>query len=225
LTSEQVRERLSHDSSLAEPVRERALALVEPYRQSLARWEAEDMISNLYVEGLFRTEVLERLRTDPSLSEPVRHEALALAESAVENPRFLNLASRAVVRRAGAPAAPYQRALRQAESACLLAPYEGEFRTTLGMAQYRVGKYREAVDTLIRAGQLNANSERDSLAPDLAFQAMAQYRLGQREDAQAALDRLRKAVEQPDRANDEEARAFLGEAERLIRGEPPKKRG
>ncbi|MFI5454569.1 MAG: protein kinase [Isosphaerales bacterium] len=225
LTAEAVRERLAHDSSLAAPVRERALALVEPYRQSLARREAEDMISNLYSQGLFRAEVLERLRTDPGLSEPVRHEALALGETSVENPRFLNLASRAVVRRAGAPASAYQWASRQAESACLLAPYDGAIRTTLGMAQYRVGKYREAVDTLIRAGPLNANSERGSLAPDLAFLAMAQYRLGQREAAQATLDRLRKAVEQPDRANDDEARAFLGEAERLIPGEAPKKRG
>jgi len=137
----------------------------------------------------------------------------------VENPRYLNLASKAVASRPSAPASAYELPLRQAESACRLAPYDGVIRTTLGIAQYRVGRYREAVDTLIRDGQLNATSECGSLAPGLAFLAMAQYRLGQRAGAQAALDRRRKAVEQPDRANDQEATAFWAEAERLIRGE------
>jgi WD40 repeat protein len=176
--SEQVREYLARDPSLAEPVRQEALALVDSYGRSRARREAEDVISELFASGLFRDEVVERLRTDPALGEPARHEALVLAETSADKPRSLDRASRNVVRRSGAAASAYKRALRQAECACRLAPYVGAYQTTLGMAQYRSGRYAEAVDTLIRADRLNAPAARGSLAADLAFLAMAQHGLG-----------------------------------------------
>ena len=66
----------------------------------------------------------------------------------MENAEALNRTSRAVVRRPDAGPSAYRRALQQAETACRLAPYRDAYRTTLGIAQYRVGKYREAVDTL-----------------------------------------------------------------------------
>jgi eukaryotic-like serine/threonine-protein kinase len=220
LSTPQVRERLATDTSLSESLRARALALVDEFGNRLARQEAEDRISQLVFTGLFRAEVLEHLKTDSTLSEPVRREALALARAAADNPRFLDLASRAVARRSGLGASAYQRALAQAERACELAPYLGAYQTTLGMAQYRVGKYREAVETLIGADRRNATAARGSLAPDLAFLAMAQHGLGDKERAQATLARLRTCLELPNRANDEDAKALLGEAERVILGEP-----
>jgi eukaryotic-like serine/threonine-protein kinase len=220
LTAPQVRERLATDTSLAQPLRTRALALVDEYANNLACREAEDRISQLVFKGLFRAEVLERLKTDSTLSEPARREALALALTSADNPRFLDLASRAVARRRGQAASAYQRALQQAERACQLAPYLGAYQTTLGMAQYRALQYREAVDTLIGADRQNATAARGSLALDLAFLAMAQHGLGQKDRAQATLARLRKALEQPDQANDEDAKALLSEAECSIRGEP-----
>jgi hypothetical protein len=90
------------------------------------------------------------------------------------------------------------------------------------MALYRSARYAEAVDTLIRADRLNAPGGRGSLAADLAFLAMAQHGMGQTDRARDTLDRLRRSLEQPDRANDEEAKALFREAGLSIRGAPPR---
>ena len=54
---------------------------------------------------------------------------------------------------------------------------------------------------------------------------MAQYRLGQKDQAQATLDTLRKALQQRARSGQEEANAFRREAEQLIAGEEAASRG
>jgi hypothetical protein len=54
---------------------------------------------------------------------------------------------------------------------------------------------------------------------DLAFLAIAQHRLGQQEQAQATLRRLREALQQPRWANDGESQGFLREAEELLQGQ------
>jgi hypothetical protein len=79
-----------------------------------------------------------------------------------------------------------------------------------------VGKYREALDTLIHAESLNATGEGRPMPADLAILAMAQYRLGQKDQARATLDRLRKAMQQSAWTKDKEANALLQEAEQLI---------
>ena len=213
---EQVRDRLTHDHLISASVRERALALVDPYGHDLDRRDAEDRILALHLKGLLRSEVLERLRTDPNLSDSVRRVALSLAENAVENPASLEEASRSVVRRPGANASIYRRALLQAETACRLAPSHLAYRTTLGIAQYRVGNYREAAATLIQADAVHATLKRGSDPADLAFLAMAQFQLGQKEKARGSLDRLRTLMRQPTRVGREEAKSFLVEAEQLI---------
>jgi eukaryotic-like serine/threonine-protein kinase len=53
---------------------------------------------------------------------------------------------------------------------------------------------------------------------DVAFIAMALHRLGRVEEAQSALGRLRTLLGNPQWSGDEESRAFLDEAEKLIEG-------
>jgi hypothetical protein len=90
----------------------------------------------------------------------------------------------------------------------------------MGIAQYRVGQYKEALETLTQSDQLNTVRFNSSIPGDLAFLAMAQHRLGHQEPAQAALQRLREAMKTPRWANNTEAQAFLREAEACLR-EPP----
>ena len=78
----------------------------------------------------------------------------------------------------GASAAAYDRALRQAEAACRLVPHDGNYLNTLAAAQYRIGKYHEAVATLKRSGPLNATVQDGPLPEDLAFLVLAEHRLG-----------------------------------------------
>ena len=116
--------------------------------------------------------------------------------------RLLNNASWTVVAKPGADAAAYRQALLQAEEASRLAPNDHTFLNTLGVAQYRLEKYREAVETLTHSDQLHAARNGGSVPADLAFLAMAQGRLGQSAKAQRLL--------QPPARNDAESAVGQG---------------
>jgi tetratricopeptide (TPR) repeat protein len=210
-------DRIRHDPTLSAPVRQRALELAAPYGLSLVAHEAERQVHVLYAQPLLRPEVLEHLRADPNLSGPVRQQALALAESVPENAQRLDEASRTVVRQPGAAPALYRLALRQAEAACRLIAHAGDLLTTLGMAQYRVGQYREAVATLTRADRINSVGPDGPIPADLAFLALAQHLLGQPDQARAALGRLQTMIKDPAWTSNEEARDVLREAEAIER--------
>ena len=79
------------------------------------------------------------------------------------------------------------------------------------MAQYRSGLVAEALATLTRSNDLNKQKE----PADLAFLALAQHRLGQSEKARDTLGRLREVMKDPQRAGNQEAQAFLREAETI----------
>jgi eukaryotic-like serine/threonine-protein kinase len=207
---DQVRDKLTADPALAEPVRRRALALVEEFGRSIALRRAEDLLAQLVAKGMLVHEILEHLRNEAGLDESVRREALALGVSLVENTHTLDRSSRSVVSRPGATPAAYQRALTQAETASRIAPHEADYQTTLGMALYRTGDYRGAIAALARVDEPGGANP-----PALAFTAMAQYQLGQLGAAEEALKRLGKLVKDPP-GSSEQAKAFFREAERLI---------
>ena len=108
--------------------------------------------------------------------------------------------------------------MRQVEAACRLAPENSFYLTTLGVAQYRSGKYPDAVATLTRSDKIN--SERDRQPRDVSFLAMAHYKLGQKDKAQLLLSELRQLMKEPGWSIDAEARGFLREAEDLLAGKP-----
>ncbi len=79
---------IRRDSTISETVRQRALALAEELERSLSRREekrvedeAERVVDALFGRLMHRSEVLEHLGTDPTLSEPVRRKARDLARS------------------------------------------------------------------------------------------------------------------------------------------------
>jgi WD40 repeat protein/tRNA A-37 threonylcarbamoyl transferase component Bud32 len=218
LTPEVIRAAIQDDKTISDALRERALPLVEPFRQSQVRQKAEEQVRLLLNKPLLRPEVRARLRADPALSEPVRQEALALADRVVESPRAFDQASRAVASRPGADAAAYQLALQQAEVACRLMPFDGMYSTTLGMAQYRLAKYPDALTTLTRADELNRTAGGAPVPANLALLAMTRFKLGERDQARASLESLRKVIQEPVWARNAETQALLKEAEALVTG-------
>src|SRR5262249_7100443 len=135
-TGAEVGARIRDDATLSEAVRQDALARVESFWQTRLRSDALKVVQPLFDVPLPRADVLERLRPAPPLSEPVRQQALELAQRYPQSLQRLDQYSYNVVWKPGAEAAKYRLALRQAEEACRLAPAQGEYLTTLGMAQY-----------------------------------------------------------------------------------------
>jgi WD40 repeat protein len=184
-------------------------------RSWIAHW-----VPSVWGEVLLKDELLSRLRQDRFLTETERRQALTIAEGYPDQatPEDLNNASWAVVRRSDADAAAYQLAWKQAEAACRLKPGDGKTLNTLGVAQYRLGQYPEALATLSRSANLNAARANGPLPADLAFLAMTHHRLGQPEQARDALVRLRDRLKDPRFAEDAASQAFLREAAALLEG-------
>jgi hypothetical protein len=86
------------------------------------------------------------------------------------------------------------------------------------MAQYRSAKYRDAVATLTRSHQINFKEGRQP--GDVAFHAMAHYKLGEKDRAQSLLGELRQLMKEPRWSTNAEANGFLREAEALLAGKP-----
>jgi tetratricopeptide (TPR) repeat protein len=132
-----------------------------------------------------------------------------------------NNASWYVVRQPGAPAASYHKALALAEEAVRLIPplddQPGIVWNTLGVAQYRAGKYAEAAKWLDKSDRQNRHKRRVPLIADLAFLAMALQKSGEKEKAQEVFEQLRQAPLTVDTVEHElEDRVFLREVEEVF---------
>jgi eukaryotic-like serine/threonine-protein kinase len=107
-------------------------------------------------------------------------------------------------------------ALPLAENAVRLAAENAQYRNTLGVAYYRAGRYRDAVDML----RANLDKQDDTgLAFDLYFLAMSHYRLGEAGRARDYYDwavRWTRAQPALSAGYLEELTAFRFEAEELL---------
>jgi hypothetical protein len=143
--------------------------------------QARDLVDSLYAGMVRKDKVLAYLENDRDLPRPLRDEALQLAKEHQPNPLLLNNGSWYVVVKPGHDLSEYHHALVLAEEAVRLAPGEGTILNTLGVAQYRVGRYREALETLTQSDRLNANRQGARDPADIAFLAMSHYQLGRAE--------------------------------------------
>jgi tetratricopeptide (TPR) repeat protein len=193
------------------------------------RREAADEVDKLLDTLGLKEEILDHLRTLASLSEPVREHALTIAERLPEEPWRLNRAGYQVVQQTGLVVARYQRALRQAEAAQRLGPPEYPFYSPFyhpaavaGFAHYRLGQYRECVETLLRAEALYKEQDPRGSGPRiLGFLAMAYDQLGQKEEARDTLAQLREVLKDPFWSRQGDHQIYLREAAALIEGKAP----
>jgi len=106
-----------------------------------------------------------------------------------------------------------------------LRPAAWNVLNTLGVSQYRVGDYENALVTLNRSEAIrtadwaSAGVQPEPAPENLGFIAMSLHKLGRVDEAEVTLDRLRDLVKDEQYAQDEQAKAILSEAERLIEGE------
>jgi tetratricopeptide (TPR) repeat protein len=145
---------------------------------------------------MLRPEVLQRINVEPAISETVRQEALGLAQDYPEDGPALSTASLVLAMPPDAEPSQYVRALAFGEAAFRLRDDDSMALTSAGIARYRLGQFREAVDTLLRAEKV--------LKPiyqsphNHAFLAMAYHKLGEEQQAQAALKKFREVILSPE---------------------------
>jgi tetratricopeptide (TPR) repeat protein len=116
------------------------------------------------------------------------------------------------------PRRDLDRALALSRRAVALTPGEAMPLNTLGVVQYRTGRYHEAVATL---EQSLAGGRGQSDAFDLFFLAMAHYRLGHRPEARDCFDRAGRWLGEQKSLPERQARelaAFRAEAEAVLAG-------
>jgi tetratricopeptide (TPR) repeat protein len=175
----------------------------------------------LFGRPLLKDEVRDFLRTDTTISEPVRTLALTFLDQYADDPRRLNEASWAAIRQPKADIDRHRRAVQLAEVAHRLEPENGEYLTTLGIAQYRVGQIQPALETLTRARPINTMRLNGDYPADLAFLALCHFQqIGSIEQARTRLADLRTLMRQDRWAKDDDAQAFLREAEAIIDFDP-----
>jgi tetratricopeptide (TPR) repeat protein len=164
-----------------------------------------------------KSEVIDRLRNDASISSSLRERALELAGDFADEPHELNTASWEILTGFPRDARDYALALRQAEAACQADKTNWIYLTTLGTAQYRVGQDDDAVATLNTAQEL-CRVETGSAAPtQLAVAAMAHHRLGNVEESQKLFVRLNDLMRGEGWARDIEAQKLFRDAKSVLK--------
>jgi tetratricopeptide (TPR) repeat protein len=204
-------------------------------------WDALGRLDFLFRKPLRKSDVLEYLKSATGITPQARQMALELVDRYHEetDPERFYQASSAVVHKTYLNSFQYGFALQQARAACELAPDQVRYWTTLGAAQYRAGKHKDALQTLTKADQLysaaaagltlsaawylpaltarlQADQLRQTIPANLAFLTMTQHQLGQKEQAAANLARLREATQKLGMSKNEETHRLLGEVEALL---------
>lgn len=175
--------------------------------------EAVGLLDYLFDKPLRGADVRELILHSAAISPVVQRQALALLDRYRDEkePRRYRQAAWNVAREPHRNSFEYQVALLQASTACGLEPGNSACLALLGVAQYRVGQFENALTTLMRADELNPDSP-----AVVAFLALTRERLGRHETAQANLIQLREILAEDRGAGNLEAAAFLREAAGLI---------
>jgi len=178
---------------------------------SRTRAAASMLVDGLYDEHSSYIQVRDRLKVDETLDESVRKAALQIANARLQEyaEKLLNETAQ-VLMSPNHDIDEYRVALDKVQEARELMPNSPIVPVAMGIAQYRVGAYEDALETLGRCGKTGMNLLDHATA---VFSVMTLHQLGQQEEARTSLERLR------DSYKDGEARYFLSEAERLIAGE------
>jgi WD40 repeat protein/serine/threonine protein kinase/ribosomal protein S27E len=184
-----------------------------------AEVDAVNVLDLLFSKPLPKSEVRAAIERDKIITDAARQKALELAERFKEetDPKKYHAAAWPVIRHPYSNVFMCQFALAQMNAACERAPDNIEYRIALGVAHYRLGKfqkdqYQNALATLTKCDQKQPTT--------LAFVAMTQHQLGQKDQARTTLARLRETMKAPQLASNAEAAAFLREAAELIDGKP-----
>jgi len=196
------------------------------------RWKLEKqsrcLLKSCLLRGESEKEFLNSIRQNTAFSTEVRRYASDLVRSSWRDWQFLirqrrrleaaslNSDSWSIVRESEYSESDYQSALKDAQNAVQLSPFDASLVNTLGVAQYRNQRYEDAVRTLERAELLQAHSFPAGKPHNLVFLAMAHHRLGRHNFAGKLLATVKQLMVQETFRNEMELWNFLDEAEKML---------
>ncbi len=196
---------------------------VVDYRPRQVSEAARKAVGELYKKYGYYHEVMSKLRVDKTLDEPVGKITLQIAKArSWEEAIKLGREIWEVVNWPGREIETYRVALGKAEMANRLEPNDRRILALLGVAQYRVGAYQDALMTMINVEKMRADAHLEPGPSSFAIMAAALHQLGRDTEAQAALNQLRALLEDPKWVEHPTGQAGAIEAEKLFAGENTK---
>ena len=160
--------------------------------------------------------VVAHLTNDPCLRNNQRTEALAIARSEPAVAELLNDASWYIVRSKECSQSACQRSFELAVEAYRLAPNDGRILNTVGVAQYRLGHYPEALRVLGKSYEMNKIAFQE-LPADVAFLTMCYAQMGLFKQAKEEHAKLKRLMQEWNPRNlDLESVAFSAEADQVM---------
>ena len=192
--------------------------------------QASRIVDRLYDSHTFAADVLSELHADHDLEPDVRQLALEIAATRGDNALRLFRDSWSVTISPDGDVQAYDLARRKAAAACAVVPDSLAFRTALGVAQFRLGRYDEALESLNRAREGGITKHpvryiRNAVVPkgvypvSLAFLAMTLHQLDRDEDARSELERLHRILKDGQWGHYPDVSSAEQEAQQLIAGD------
>jgi tetratricopeptide (TPR) repeat protein len=163
-------------------------------------FDAVSVVRDLYLILPNQEAVVAHLTKDPCLRNNQRIEALEIARNETAVARLLNNASWYVVRSRESSQSACQRSFELAAEAYRLAPGDGTILNTVGVAQYRLGHYPEALKVLGKSYEMNKNALQE-LPADVAFLTMCYAQMGLSKQAKEELAKLKRLMIEWNRRN------------------------
>lgn len=181
-----------------------------------AQTESRKLCQRLFAEVGLKSEVIQRIERIDGLMPDVRENAVRMAERLEDDANDLIVRSSRVGVRSQELPQQYALALRQAQAAHRMAPDNLAGLRALGMALYRCGKFQESIEKLTVSDQRFSAQNANRNPIDVAFLAMARFKLGQIAEAQELLTVIRSLLNQPLGRRLGERENFLREAVQVV---------
>jgi hypothetical protein len=211
------------DGTITEEVRSKAAELIVPFTKSRTERRALERVLALSANLLSDDDVVFSICADPTLTEAERIRALEMARLLAEQSIRRLPAARDIVLRRHATAASYSQAQSWAEEAAGDNPGDVWATLMLGVAQYRTGHHREALETLERSRRL------PGCPPAIhGYPALVHAKLAHAADSITARRRLETISREPGQSEDNWVKAVLLEIEESlgpVADSPPVQKG
>jgi WD40 repeat protein/predicted Ser/Thr protein kinase len=156
-------------------------------------------------------EIIARLSADKALPEDTRAAAIEHVQRRSDNPNRLNSDAWGLAIPSASPIADYERGLKLSRRAVDLFPDDYGFQNTLGVLQYRCGRFDEALTTLQACAETGRRLNGSPHPCDLIFLAMTHHRLGADSDAAELMSQAEALMKLPQFATDNELLGFIKE--------------